>query len=170
MPDQEIGMRRETHRAAGIVLYREEEGERRYLILRSALTRRLVWEFPKGGIEAGESEQQAAERELREETGVASGGYTMRPGFREEEHYLFTRSDGGERQLVVKRVVYFLAETRSDRVVISREATEFRWLSFPDARDLLRFPEKRRVLESAEKWLNLQCRRDERQEGEESGR
>jgi bis(5'-nucleosidyl)-tetraphosphatase len=147
-------MRRETHRAAGIVLYRTEGGERRYLLLRSALTKRLVWEFPKGGIEVGESEQEAAERELREETGVGDGRYAMRPGFREEEHYLFTRTWSGERQLVVKRVVYFLAEAETDEVTISREAAEFRWLPFDEAQRLLRFPEKRRVLERAEEYLN----------------
>jgi bis(5'-nucleosidyl)-tetraphosphatase len=147
-------MRRRTHRAAGIVLFRREGGERRYLLLRSALTRRLVWEFPKGGIEAGEDERCAAERELQEETGVASGTYRVLPGFREEENYLFTRSDDGERELIVKRVTYFLAETYEERIVISREASEFRWLPYPDAQGLLRFPEKRRVLERAEEWLS----------------
>jgi bis(5'-nucleosidyl)-tetraphosphatase len=147
-------MRRERHRAAGIVLYRSDGSERRYLLLRSALTRRLVWEFPKGGIESGESELEAAERELREETGVTLGAYTVHPGFRDEEHYLFTRSADGERQLVVKRVVYFLAETSTAEITLSREAAEFRWLSFDEARGLLRFPEKRRVLERAERWLS----------------
>jgi bis(5'-nucleosidyl)-tetraphosphatase len=148
-----MGMRRKTHRAAGIVLFRIVDGERKYLVLRSALTRRLVWEFPKGGIEVGESEQQAAERELQEETGVGNGAYTLWPGFREEEHYLFTRTDGDERQLVVKRVVYFLAETSEPEIVLSREAAEFRWLSYWEAQQILRFPEKRRVLEKAEEWL-----------------
>lgn len=146
-------MQRKTHRAAGIVLFRVADGERKYLLLRSALTRRLVWEFPKGGIETGEAEQEAAERELREETGVAAGGYTLVPGFREEEHYLFTRSDADDRQLVVKRVVYFLAEAAAADIVLSREATEYRWLGYDDAQRLLRFPEKRRVLERAETWL-----------------
>jgi bis(5'-nucleosidyl)-tetraphosphatase len=146
-------MRRETHRAAGIVLYRTDGGERKYLLLRSALTRRLVWEFPKGGIEPGETEQEAAERELREETGVGPGAYSVRPGFREEEHYLFTRSDSGERQLVVKRVVYFLAETGTEQIALSREAAEYRWLSYDEAQQTLRFPEKRRILEQAERWL-----------------
>jgi bis(5'-nucleosidyl)-tetraphosphatase len=150
---QEIRMRRETHRAAGIVLFRVVDGERQYLLLRSALTRRLVWEFPKGRIESGESEIEAAERELREETGLGLGDYAVNLGFREEEHYLFTRAAGSERQLVVKRVVYFLAESSTASITLSREAAEFRWLGYLDAQHILRFPEKRRVLERAEEWL-----------------
>ena len=149
-------MRRETHRAAGIVLFRADPAGRLYLLLRSALTRRLVWEFPKGGIESGETEQEAAERELWEETGVGEGSYTVKSGFREEESYLFTRTMRGERQLVVKRVVYFLAESSTAEVTLSREAAEFRWLSYEEAQRLLKFPEKRRVLERAERWLNEQ--------------
>lgn len=146
-------MHRESHQAAGIVLYRPSPDGRSYLLLRSALTRRPVWEFPKGGIEKGESERHAAERELREETGLTEDGYGLRDGFREEEHYLFTSGSGSSRSLIAKRVVYFLAEAYTDEISISREATEFRWVSYTEAQRLLRFAEKRRVLEHAERWL-----------------
>jgi bis(5'-nucleosidyl)-tetraphosphatase len=145
-------MRRESHRSAGIVLVREGE-PRRYLLLRSALTRRPVWEFPKGAIEEGESQLEAAERELREETGLALGDYSILEGFRGEERYFFTRGDGAERRLIQKQVVYFLAEWHTGDVVISREATRFEWATLPEAQKLLRFPEKRRVLASAAAWL-----------------
>lgn len=146
-------MRRESQHAAGIVLYRHD-GERRYLLLRSALTRRPVWEFPKGGIEQGEVEQQAAERELQEETGLALGDYTLQPGFLEEERYFFTRGSGAEQLLVEKRVTYFLAEWRAGEVRLSPEATRYHWASYDEAVRLLRFPQKRRVLEQAERWLS----------------
>ncbi len=122
--------------------------------MRSALTRRPVWEFPKGGVEPGESDREAAERELREETGIAAGQYSLRQGFREEEHYMFTGGREGDRRLISKRVIYFLAEAHTDRVHLSHEATEFRWLAYEEAQRLLRFPQKRRVLERAESWLN----------------
>ncbi len=146
-------MQRESHYAAGIVLFRSGTDGRKYLVVRSALTRRPVWEFPKGGVERGESEREAAERELREETGLAPGEYSVRDGFREEEHYIFTGGREGDRRLISKRVVYFLAEAHTERVRLSREATEFRWLPYEEAQQLLRFPQKRRVLEQAENWL-----------------
>lgn len=145
-------MKRESHHSAGVLLFRGEE--RSYLLLRSALTRRPVWEFPKGGVEAGETEREAAERELHEETGLTFGDYTLRDGFQDEERYFFTRGSGPDRRLIQKRVTYFLAEWHRGEVRISREASRYVWAAVPEAQRLLRFPEKRRVLRAAELWLS----------------
>jgi 8-oxo-dGTP pyrophosphatase MutT (NUDIX family) len=146
-------MRRVSQLAAGIVLFREEDGARRYLLVRSALTRRPIWEFPKGGVEAGETDAEAAERELQEEAGVRVGDYRVVDGFEEEERYVFTQGKGEGRTLIVKRVVYFLAEALTSEVRISHEAEDFRWATFDEAQRLLRFPGKRIVLERAESML-----------------
>lgn len=145
-------MIRESHHSAGVVLFREGE-ERSYLLLRSALTRRPVWEFPKGALEEGESEMEAAQREMAEETGLQASDYAVLDGFHEEEHYYFTRGAGAERRLIQKRVSYFLAEWRSGEVRLSPESTRYVWAPTTDAQRLLRFPEKRRVLAAAERWL-----------------
>jgi 8-oxo-dGTP pyrophosphatase MutT (NUDIX family) len=147
-------MRRVSQTAAGVVLYRRNGGDtRRYLLMRSALTRRPIWEFPKGGVEAGESEAQAAVRELWEEAGIGEGQIVLFDGYREEERYVFTQGKGEQRTLIVKKVVYFLAETDEERVIISREAEEYRWATYDEAMRLIRFPGKRRVLEVAEALL-----------------
>ncbi len=147
-------MRRVSQLAAGIVLFREEEGARRYLLVRSALTRRPIWEFPKGGVEAGETDAEAAERELQEEAGVSVGDYRVVDGFEEEERYVFTQGRGEGRTLIVKRVVYYLAEALTSEVRISHEAEDFRWATFEEAQRLLRFPGKRIVLERAETMIS----------------
>src|SRR3954466_9376167 len=98
-------MKRVAQIAAGIVLFHLAGGERRYLLVRSALTRRPIWEFPKGGVEAGETDEGAAERELREEAGMRECDYRVLGGFREEERYVFTQGKGDQRTLIVKRVV-----------------------------------------------------------------
>ena len=146
-------MRRVSQTAAGVVLFRNGQDTRRYLLMRSALTRRPIWEFPKGGVEAGESEAQAAVRELWEEAGIGEGQISLFDGYREEERYVFTQGKGEQRTLIVKKVVYFLAETEEERVIISREAEEYRWATYDEAMRLIRFPGKRHVLEVAEALL-----------------
>lgn len=146
-------MRRISQTAAGVVLFRNGGSERRYLLMRSALTRRPIWEFPKGGVESGETEEQAAVRELWEEAGIGETQISLFSGFREEERYVFTQGKGEARTLIVKKVVYFLAETQEERVVISREAEDYRWATYDEALRLIRFPGKRYVLEVAEARL-----------------
>ncbi|HEX8395386.1 MAG TPA: NUDIX domain-containing protein [Longimicrobium sp.] len=146
-------MKRVSQMAAGVVLFRDSEDGRRYLLMRSALTRRPIWEFPKGGVEAGETDEQAAVRELWEEAGIGETRITLFDGFREEERYVFTQGKGESRTLIVKRVIYFLAKTDEERVTISREAEEYRWATYDEAMRLLRFPGKRFVLEAAEVLL-----------------
>lgn len=146
-------MKREWHHSAGVIVFREDS-PRSYLLMRSALTRRPVWEFPKGAIEAGESELEAAERELLEETGLGSGDYTLLEGFQEEERYYFTRGTGSQLCLIQKKVDYFLAEWQQGEVQISPEALRYEWASAEEALKMLRFPEKRRVLNRAVEWLS----------------
>src|SRR5690606_8688663 len=145
-------MKREWHHSAGVIVFREDS-PRSYLLMRSALTRRPVWEFPKGAIETGESKLEAAERELLEETGLGDGDYTLLDGFQEEERYYFTRGAGEDLCLIRKRVDYFLAEWQRGEVRVSREASRFEWAGADDALRMLRFSEKRRVLRAAEEWL-----------------
>src|SRR5687768_4561837 len=117
-------MKREWHHSAGVIVFRDNS-PRSYLLMRSALTRRPVWEFPKGALEEGENEVQAAERELREETGLGRGDYTILDGFQQEEHYYFTRGAGSDLCLIRKRVDYFLAEWVRGEVQVSREASRY---------------------------------------------
>ena len=145
-------MKRESHHSAGVIVFREDP-KRSYLLMRSALTRRPVWEFPKGGIESGESKLEAAQRELQEETGLVTRDYMLLEGFLEEERYFFTRGSGADLCVIQKKVDYFLAEWHQGEVQLSKEASRFQWATAEDALRMLRFPEKRRVLARAEEWL-----------------
>ena len=58
-----------TH--AGGVVYRIENGRPEILVL-TARRRSDEWVFPKGHIEAGETSEQTAVREVREESGVSA--------------------------------------------------------------------------------------------------
>jgi 8-oxo-dGTP pyrophosphatase MutT (NUDIX family) len=135
-------------RSAGFVLCRRSDGRRLYLVLRHRDGGH--WAFPKGRIEPGEDELDAALREVAEETGIAR----LRPieGFREAVAYRFAR--GG--RSISKTVAYFLAETKNEHVCLSDEHGEADWLDAEDARRRLTYAEGRRVLDQAEACLERQ--------------
>lgn len=131
-------------RSAGAVLFRSTSSGRMYLLLRHHADR---FDFPKGNIERGESEEQAALREVREETGL--NDVRLIPGFRSVIEYFYVR--GGRR--VHKKVTYFLAEAGESDVRVSHEHTGFIWLPYTEALRLVSYTNSRRVLAEAEEFV-----------------
>jgi 8-oxo-dGTP pyrophosphatase MutT (NUDIX family) len=133
-------------RAAGAVLFREEDGRRLYLLLRHEHGGH--WGFAKGRIEQGEGELEAAMREIREETGIVAvdlvGGVSI------ESHYPIRR-DG---RPLRKTVMYFAARVCGDAIRLSHEHTDGRWLVPAEALRILTHAESRRVLEAVEDALS----------------
>ena len=80
------------------------------------------WSFPKGHVEAGESERQTALREVREETGLR---IKLVSGFRHSVEY-------APKPGVQKQVVYFLGyEIGGLLRPQEEEISELRWFSCP---------------------------------------
>ena len=79
-----------------------------FLILHSATVRnpRAKWEFPKGGVESGESTRQAAAREFQEETSLVD--WSFREGSSGTLSYTYIRRG----RKVIKTVTYYLVEVR----------------------------------------------------------
>ncbi len=152
--------RRIFQKSCGVVpVHVTETGEMRFLLLHSGQVRnpRATWEFPKGGVEKGESEAQTAVRECREETGLAS--LHLLPGYRAVDAYVFHR--GPVR--IKKWVVYFAALVESPAEmkekpdgrehVLDAEGYWYRWLTYGEARKTLFHSGQRRVLGTA--WAHL---------------
>ena len=72
---EEDAMKRE--KSCGAVIFRQEDGGRYYLVLKSTQGH---WTLCKGHVEGDETERETAIREIREETGLAVG---FVDGFRE---------------------------------------------------------------------------------------
>jgi len=96
-----------TERSAGMIVFRPDKGGRdQYSFL--LLDYGQHWDFPKGHVDAGESDLAAAVRELREETGIDDA--QIIDGFSHEITYFFR---GRGSQLVRKTVIFFLARTKA---------------------------------------------------------
>jgi bis(5'-nucleosidyl)-tetraphosphatase len=106
------------------------------------------WAFPKGHAEPGETDEQAALRELREETGIANPRLVEGASFVETYTY---RRDG---QPVAKTVRYFMGLVESAVVRIqAAEIRAYRWVDYDEALTLVTFSESRRLLVGARDYL-----------------
>jgi bis(5'-nucleosidyl)-tetraphosphatase len=143
-------MRYRRDKSAGVIVYHRDENGCRFLLLLSRLTKRPLWEFPKGGVDEGESLAEAALRELQEETGISADDIRIVDGFEHREEYRFTSGRGDNRTLVRKEVTYFLAESRTVEVRLSaHEASQFAWLSLSEAIRKLKYKARRDMLRRA---------------------
>jgi len=106
------------------------------------------WGFPKGLIEPGESPEQAAVREISEETGIPRSALTLRAPLPSSE-YVYRRRDTGA--LIFKRVHHFLVEAPADTALQPdpAEIAEAAWLGFDGARARLSFRSTIAILDAA---------------------
>ena len=108
------------------------------------------WDFPKGHIDAGETEIQTALRELEEETGMSNANVI--DGVRDTISYTF--SGGQER--IGKEVIFFLATTKESKVILRHEHIDYSWLDFDSAFSRLTYDNARQVLRNAiEFYVNI---------------
>lgn len=137
-----IGMRCRFEKSCGAVLFTEQEGERRYLLVKN---RSGFYGFPKGHIEGTENEHETARREIGEETGLRD--VTFLPDFCEINCYLC-------RATTKKRVVLFLAKFAADAPICpSFEIHDYRLLPFEDAVRCLGHRNDKEILRKAEAFL-----------------
>jgi putative (di)nucleoside polyphosphate hydrolase len=115
------------------------------------------WAFPKGGIEEGESEMDAALREVREETGLTELEYLGPLG--SYERYSIGRDGTGEtKEWGSRKRTFFLFKTTEDIPAgfndPDGEITAVRWASVDEALNLLTHPKDKEFLESVRPRIN----------------
>jgi len=134
-----------------IVVYKIETGKIFYLILH----RKKHWngfEFPKGGIEKGESELDAVKRETKEEAGLKIKKilrYNVRGKFD------YPRELADRKGFIGQSYRLFSAEVFPGRVKIDKhEHSGYEWLGFKGAIKKLTHQEQKDCLKVVEKKLS----------------
>jgi len=130
--------------SAGIVLFRKEDSKILFLLLHYPSGH---WDFIKGKMEKGESTHETAIRETEEETGITD--ITFLENFEEWIKYDFQYQG----ELVRKKVVFFLAETKTKEVMISHEHLDYTWMDYNTSMEKTTFDNAKTVLTRAQMLL-----------------
>ncbi|MFH1401527.1 MAG: bis(5'-nucleosyl)-tetraphosphatase [Parcubacteria group bacterium] len=148
-------------KSAGAVIFRREpfdvaQGKKEevlFLILHypgtSHRASKDYWDLPKGHIEKGETLEDTAKREVKEETGLKD--IEISEGFKETIKYFFK----WEGKNILKFVTFFIAETKNPQEVkISEEHKGYEWLTFKEAVKKVTFNNAKEILKKAVNFLN----------------
>lgn len=130
--------------SAGAIVIHRSDGTVKYLILHYPAGH---WDFPKGNVEKGESDLDAAIREISEETGLTD--LKIINGFKKRIQYYYKRGD----QLVKKTVTFYLAESKTKDVKLSYEHQGYIWLPIDEALAKVTYQNARNVLKEAHQFL-----------------
>ncbi|WP_114778373.1 NUDIX hydrolase [Botryobacter ruber] len=104
------------------------------------------WQLPKGIVEADETPEATAVREVREETGIDT---VLKDRIATIE-YWYVGSKGAQRVRYHKFVHFYLLEYRSGQVSNhDREVNEARWVPLAQAKQMLTFKNEQQALEKA---------------------
>ena len=129
-------------KSCGAVVYKIAGGVRVFLIEHMALGHVSI---PKGHVEKGETEEQTATREIKEETNL---DVKLDTRFR---HTVSYQPCPGIR----KDVVFFVAEAVSDSLINQEcEVSSLEWLPFEEACRAVTYETDRETLEAAKKYLD----------------
>ena len=125
--------------SAGIIPYMEGK----YCLIREMNSGE--WGFPKGHLEEGETELEAAKRELFEETGLQA---EIVEGY--EESFTYFLPTKGKR----KRATYFLGiVTGRGEATHAHEISDQGWFPFEEAMERLTHHESKDILSKAKEHL-----------------
>ena len=130
--------------SAGGVVFRSQNSSAEIVIVR--IVPEMRWQLPKGIIDPGETIEEAAIREVREEAGVVAE--IISPI--ETIEYWFIAERGGQRKRFHKFVHFFLMGYKDGDVDgHDHEVDESRWVDIDTALNMLAFKSEREVVTKA---------------------
>ena len=131
--------------SAGAVIFRKTENGNSYLLLHYPSGH---WDFVKGKMESGETPRETAIREAKEETGISD--LLFMDGFEETIEYNFQH----EGTPIHKKVLFYLAESKTEDITISHEHQDFVWLKFNEAIQKTTYQNAKTILTKANELIS----------------
>jgi 8-oxo-dGTP pyrophosphatase MutT (NUDIX family) len=136
--------------AGGFVLDRRPSPPRAALIARRDRRGRLVWSLPKGHIEAGETPEEAAIREIFEETGITG---TILASLGTIDFWFMA-----DEKRIHKTVHHFVLEAQDVELSdADAEVTEVAWVPLDEVVARLRYADERRLVDRVYAALDEQA-------------
>ncbi|HLC95325.1 MAG TPA: NUDIX domain-containing protein [Patescibacteria group bacterium] len=141
--------------SVGAVIFRMEGKQRLYLLLHYPSG---YFDFPKGHMEAGETETMTLIRETKEETGIHD--VHIFPKRITISYFYVAKGNEQARRLrtgkgirIFKKVYFYPAQTDTQTVSISHEHIGYVWLPYEEALKKVTFENAKRVLAETEAYL-----------------
>ena len=108
-------------RSCGFLIFRRQP-ETAVLLMKHADR----WDIPKGHIDPGETDREAALRELIEETSIAESDIKIDPDFLYQNQYEVNLKRYGDKP-VMKTLIVYLAELVQDVDIVATEHESHEW-------------------------------------------
>lgn len=132
-------------KSCGAIIVYKDNNNNSYKVLLVRNNNGRNYSFPKGHVEKGETEEQTAIREIKEETGL---DVEIVDSFREVSDYCPFGN-------IKKRVVFFMAQAFTDKVVIQKEEIDsYKWVDLFDAHNICTYENDLRVIKKAKENLD----------------
>ena len=125
--------------AGGLVLDRSSRPWTAALIARLDRRGRLIWSLPKGHVEAGETNEQAAIREVQEETGIQSLVLSVLGTI----DFWFMADEKRIHKTVHHYILDAYGGELSDE---DREVVEVAWVPIEEVEGKLAYPDERKLM------------------------
>jgi 8-oxo-dGTP pyrophosphatase MutT (NUDIX family) len=142
------GVVTKTQVSAGGVVFRRSEGRTEVALISVGEQNR--WQLPKGLVDAGESAEDAALREAREETGLDA---ELVAPIEKIEYWYFSTERGARVRFHKFVHFYLLRFTAGDVRDHDHEVNEARWIEIGEAIGMLAFKGERAIVERAREMI-----------------
>lgn len=128
-------------KSCGAVILKEESGNTLALIIKQHDN---CWSFPKGHVEEGETEEETAIREIKEETNI---DVEIDNSFREVITY-------SPKEGVIKDVVLFVAKPITEEVILDpKEVIDYKWINVKELENVFNYEEVKYIARKVGKYL-----------------